>query len=456
MTNGDLGRVGPWLLGEQLGKGGNGVVHRATHAENDQTVALKLIKVKKAAAEPYRRFVREIDFLRVHGEVEGILPLLDAYLPESPSGTDVPWLAMPIAVPVREALGGQPLDIAVEVVAAVADTLWRLERDTGIAHRDVKPGNLYQMDGRWLLGDFGLISVPGTEGLTEPGARIGPAHFIAYEMITDPVGADPHAADVYSLGKTLWVLATEQTWPPLGHQPVSTPGYAIGDLVPHPKAKLLDQEIDSMTRIDPAARPSKEQVARDLAKWIDLSDPAPELDISAAKIRLNKRIAGDIARQDLAAERKDAALEAVRRVQELTKPLNDKLKELSPRTVIDSSTDKLTNNMLSIQGWGSSVEFEWKRATLVAPVDNHLPWTLRMGRAIHLLETGELVFDATITVRTEGVMGGGAYNWRQELGRAPVGTVEQEDMLIAGVRIIREKLAEAVEAFVDGFPEPTG
>jgi len=102
-------------------------------------VALKLINSKKVEREPYQRFVREIEFLRSHQEVPGLLPLLDANLPDLPGRDDQPWLAMPIATPITNALEGRPLADVVAAVAVIADTLARLQRDFGIAHRDIKP-----------------------------------------------------------------------------------------------------------------------------------------------------------------------------------------------------------------------------------------------------------------------------------------------------------------------------
>ena len=228
--------VGPWTLGDRLGRGGNAQVWNATRASSDTPVALKVINATNVDREPYQRFVREIIFLQDHPGFPGVLPLLDAYLPEQPSRRDQPWLAMPIATPIVDALEGKSIVDVVGAVAAIADTLARLEAELNIAHRDIKPGNLYEFDGKWLIGDFGLIKVPDAESLTAEGRQVGPAHYTAYEMILNPVTADPHPADVYSLGKTLWVLATGQRFPPEGHQPVGTRGFEIGDFRPHARA----------------------------------------------------------------------------------------------------------------------------------------------------------------------------------------------------------------------------
>ena len=142
--------------------------------------------------------MREIEFLRSYQNVLGLLPLLDAYLPDQPDKADQPWLAMPIATPIAKALEGKPLADVVAAVAAIAGTLIRLQQDSGIAHRDIKPGNLYELDGEWLIGDFGLIAVPDARSLTQDGRQVGPAHYTAYEIILNPATADPHPADVYS------------------------------------------------------------------------------------------------------------------------------------------------------------------------------------------------------------------------------------------------------------------
>jgi hypothetical protein len=78
--------VGPWTLGERLGRGGDAVVCKATRSGSVTSAALKLINTTKIEREPYQRFVREIEFLRSHQDIRGLLPLLDAYLPDQPVG----------------------------------------------------------------------------------------------------------------------------------------------------------------------------------------------------------------------------------------------------------------------------------------------------------------------------------------------------------------------------------
>lgn len=447
-------RVGPWTLGDQLGRGGNASVFVATRDGDHKPLALKIINTTKVEREPYQRFVREIGFLREHNAFPGLLPLIDAHLPNNPSKADQPWLAMPVATPMADALQGRPLAEVVNAVARIADTLWRLQRDRDIAHRDIKPGNLYELDGQWLIGDFGLVALPDTDGLTAQGRPLGPAHYMAYEMIRDPSTADPHAADVYSLGKTLWVLATDQRFPPEGHQPASTRGFGIGDFRPHAHAAALDQEVDLMTRLHAEERPSKDQVARDLAAWTELASEPVALDVSAARARLREKLGPQIAEQDTQAQRKELVLAAVRRLQEQTKPLNEALKSLSARTEIDSATDKMTTNILKSHGGLGAMQsvFRWHRCTIVQPLDGPVTMTLRMSRSLELMEDGTLLLHLMVHVGPEGVLAT-MFNWHRPMASAMVGTVEAEQMLDEGVRELVEQLPRAIDVFVDQLPD---
>jgi serine/threonine protein kinase len=106
---------------------------------------------------------------------------------------------MPIAVPIVTALGESPeVSDVVLAVSVIADTLARLHEEN-IAHRDIKPSNLYKYNDEWLIGDLGLIDIPGGEPLTIGAKALGPRNFIAPEMILSPDRADCRPADVYSL-----------------------------------------------------------------------------------------------------------------------------------------------------------------------------------------------------------------------------------------------------------------
>ncbi len=254
-------------------------------------------------------------------------------------------------------------------------------------------------------------------------------------MILNPATADPHPADVYSLGKTLWVLATGQGFPPEGHQPAGTRGFRIGDFRPHPQAASLDQEVDLMTRLHPEERPSKDQVARDLALWQELAAEPVMLDVSAAGARLRAKLRSAIAEQDTQQQYKDLVRAAVRRLQQLTAPLNEGLKNLYPRTQVDIMSDPKTQTMIRARSPADlcrNIIFSWNRCTLVAPLSHPGSVTLRMSRSIELFSDGDLLVRLWVHVGREKTMGT-FFDWQSPDLSAPVGSVELEKMLQDGV-----------------------
>jgi serine/threonine protein kinase len=453
MSSSTSRKVGPWTLREQIGEGGNGTVWVAAREHSETEVALKIIKTHNVKREQYQRFVREITFLQEHATEPGVLPLIEAYLPVEPNSEDQPWLATQIATPLAKALAGKSLPDIVHATEEIGRTLARLQAEFNVAHRDIKPGNLYELDGSCLIGDFGLVTQPEDPGLTTDGRQVGPAHYTAYEMITSPTSADPHPADVYSLGKTLWVLATGQTYPPEGHQPADTRGFSIGDFRPHPRSHALDDIVDRTTRLHPTERPSKEQVANDLAAWQELAQQPLIIDLSAQSERLRAKLAPVITEQDRVQRNKNLAYQAVRRYQELVTPLNDQLKNAYPGTQVDNGADKITTNIVrSGRGHAQSTLFRWHRCTVVKPLDRVATPALRMGRSVELFDDGTIILCQLVFVGPEGVMGN-IYSSNLPEHSAPVGTTEAEKMIELSAQELASVLKIGVEALINSLPD---
>ena len=262
--------IGRSKIIRRLNGGGNAEVYEAIHDVHG-TVALKVLRSQSTKSEPYRRFRQEAER---HSElssrpVVGILPLLDYDVPEHPDDGHPAWLAMPIAVPIVQALAeSSAVSDAVMAVSQIAATLARLH-DEGLAHRDIKPSNLYKYQGQWVVGDLGLIDIPGGEPLTIGAKALGPRNFIAPEMILSPDKEDCCPADVYSLGKTLWCLVTGQPIPPPGEHRPDLPYKRLSEWgVAHPRAHYLDTLIGQMSQENPDNRPPMAMVENTLTRWI--------------------------------------------------------------------------------------------------------------------------------------------------------------------------------------------
>jgi len=93
-------------------------------------------------------------------------------------------------------MGRLPIADCLRVALDVVGGLARLH-DTGLVHRDVKPGNIIFVEGRAKLADIGLVTTEN-EGRT----------FVGTEGYIPPEGPGSSAADLYALGMVLYEAAT--------------------------------------------------------------------------------------------------------------------------------------------------------------------------------------------------------------------------------------------------------
>src|SRR5438874_3589290 len=186
------------------GRGGMGVVYRATQIALDRTVALKLITPALAGDPEFRaRFVRES---RAAASIEhpNVIPIFHAG-----DEQDLLYVSMRFVdgEDMRALLRREgPLEPrrAARIVAQVGAAL-DAAHERGLVHRDVKPANvLLTHDEHAYLTDFGLIKRVG-EGVTQisrPGGWVGTLGYVAPEQIRgERVDA---RADVYALGAVLY------------------------------------------------------------------------------------------------------------------------------------------------------------------------------------------------------------------------------------------------------------
>jgi serine/threonine protein kinase len=186
-----------------VGRGGMGVVYRATELALDRPVALKLIAPELAGDASFReRFLREsrlaasIDhagILPVYtaGEADGELYLANRFV----DGTDLRALLEQGPLPAERALG---------LVGQVADAL-DVAHARGLVHQDVKPGNvLVDAADHCYLSDFGLTKQLRGGEPTESGLLAGSLDYLAPEQIRR--GHVDGRTDQYALGCVLYEL----------------------------------------------------------------------------------------------------------------------------------------------------------------------------------------------------------------------------------------------------------
>jgi YVTN family beta-propeller protein len=188
------------------GRGGMGVVYRATHLALDHAVALKVISPELARDQVFRRrfetesraavSIRHPNVVQVHhaGEEDGLL-FVTMDLIEGFDLRDV-----------MNREGRVEPARTVAIVGQVASALDAAHR-RGLVHRDIKPGNILieRTDGaeHAYLTDFGLTKrIEASTDITASGGFVGSLDYVAPEQIRgERVDA---RTDVYALGCVLY------------------------------------------------------------------------------------------------------------------------------------------------------------------------------------------------------------------------------------------------------------
>jgi serine/threonine protein kinase len=175
-------RLGGYVIDGVVGRGGMGVVYRATEVTLDRPVALKLIAPELANDDGFHeRFLRE-SRLAASLDHPGILPL---YAAGEADGQLYIATRFVDGVDLRTLLvrsGPLPAERALNLAEQVADAL-DAAHARKLVHRDVKPGNvLIAPDGTAKLTDFGIAQPEGATRLTSTGVVVGTRSYIAPEV----------------------------------------------------------------------------------------------------------------------------------------------------------------------------------------------------------------------------------------------------------------------------------
>jgi eukaryotic-like serine/threonine-protein kinase len=206
--------IGPYVVEEEIGRGGMGAVWRARRSDGviKRPVALKLPHVGPYGQQLIERFARERDIL---GELlhPNIARLDDAGL----TASGQPYLAleyvpgaqlMDYCDDLRLDVRGR-LELSLQVLRAVQHAHSHL-----VIHRDLKPSNvIVTPEGQAMLLDFGIAKLMPHDPLddaddrkTQMGAMALTPEFASPEQISGkPVST---ASDIYSLGVLLFELLT--------------------------------------------------------------------------------------------------------------------------------------------------------------------------------------------------------------------------------------------------------
>jgi eukaryotic-like serine/threonine-protein kinase len=207
-TAGRIGKIGPFEVIEEVGRGGMGVVLRAVDASLKREVAVKVLdpglSKQKVARE---RFCREAqaaakvaheNIVAVHqvgGEAAGV-PYIVMQLVKGQTLESRLKIAGKLSVP-------EAVQVGIQAAAGLAAA-----HEHSLIHRDIKPANILIEDGtnKVKLTDFGLARAEEDAKLTRTGFVAGTPLYMAPEQARGET-VDMRS-DLFSLGSVLYESLT--------------------------------------------------------------------------------------------------------------------------------------------------------------------------------------------------------------------------------------------------------
>ena len=195
-------------LEAEIGRGGMGIVYRARDVKLNHLVAVKVLRPELATARAAERFLTEAQILANlrHNNVVRVISAHEGeglyyYLMDYLKGDTLADRLTRGALPKDEALKlGRDLLAALEAAHRV-----------GIIHRDVKPSNVFLMDGQAVLTDFG-IATPSDQ-LLRTQERLKPQGTLGYMSPEQAMGAEVTLrSDLYSAAMVIYEAYTARRW----------------------------------------------------------------------------------------------------------------------------------------------------------------------------------------------------------------------------------------------------
>jgi len=216
---------GRYVLIEQLGKGGMGVVWKARSSALDVEVAVKLVRSSPTPnSDAFKRMARE-----AHAAARLGHPAMATVLDFGATPDGDPYVVMELlhGESLGDVLGRERRVDAVRAVSTLLPILdgLREAHDKGIVHRDIKPENLFiskTTRGRLQpkVLDFGIAKLEETNDssrLTQDGAVLGSPGYFSPEQARGETSIDLRT-DIWSICVVLYELIT-------GELPFNGPNY---------------------------------------------------------------------------------------------------------------------------------------------------------------------------------------------------------------------------------------
>ncbi len=213
---GTIGKLGPYEILEEIGRGGMGVVFRAHDPKLQRIVAVKALAPELARLPSARqRFLREARAAAAISHPHVVTIFAVDGTEEASLGTEratLPYLVMECIVGQTlhdkiKRQGALKTEEIVRIARQIAEGLTAAHK-RGLIHRDIKPANILLENGveRVKITDFGLARTTSDGGITHTGEILGTPQCMSPEQARGEIV--DQRSDLFSLGCVMYTMCT--------------------------------------------------------------------------------------------------------------------------------------------------------------------------------------------------------------------------------------------------------
>jgi serine/threonine protein kinase len=273
---------GSYLIVQEIGRGGMGVLYLARHKLMPKMFAIKSLLPELAPNKDLRlRFLAE---LNTHCQMDhpNIVQVTDCFEEHEQLYVVMEYVAGSSFEKKIKDEGRLPEAKALSMMRQILEAIQHAH-NKDIIHRDIKPSNiLIGEDGRPRVTDFGIAIVNNASRLTSsPNTPIGTACYMSPEQIRTPLAID-HRSDIYALGILLYEMLTGDV-PFDGETEFAIQEKQVGYHAPNPRERFTDISEPVVRIIHKAMEKKAEARYQSCAEFIKainaLIDTKPRLPI---------------------------------------------------------------------------------------------------------------------------------------------------------------------------------
>ncbi|MFH8338849.1 serine/threonine-protein kinase [Streptomyces sp. AM6-12] len=264
--------AGRYRLQARIGRGGMGVVWRASDELLGRLVAVKEILADDALPEDDARRRRD----RTFREARAVAQLRHPHIivvHDVVEQDERPYLVMELidgcSLADRIARHGPVTPAEAARIGIALLSALDTAHDAGVLHRDIKPANVLIESGteRVVLTDFGIAQVAGATTLTETGSFVGSPEYTAPERMSG-VRTGPES-DLWSLGALLCTVLSGES--PFRRDSLGGILHAVvaAEIRPPVEAEPLGPVVRGLLERDPDRRLDAAQAERMLRVYLE-------------------------------------------------------------------------------------------------------------------------------------------------------------------------------------------